>query len=173
MRISESVRTLLLVWMLRASLWRPAVASQKKSENISCVFETGGEPYASGDEFMFCINYMPLMIKENAYLPVGRTTVIHQKFMWRIFENIGSDIIFQVANSSIYSTSVPFNRPQSKLAFPFLPLVITMDYGKVIDMVIEEINDICPNEEVQSGILSKFYKNSTLPFNPRPARRPK
>lgn len=104
------------------------------------------------------------MIKENAYLPVGRTTVVHQKFMWRIFENIGTDMIFQVANSTIFSHAIPFNRPTNNMAFPFMPLVITLDYGKVIDMVIEEINDVCPNEEVQSAILTKFYKNSKNPI---------
>jgi hypothetical protein len=160
MSISKHTRALLLVFTILLSFLPSSLSANKKQETISCAFDSGSEPYDSGDMFMICINYVPLMIKENSYLQVGKTTVIHQKFMWRIFEKIGTDIVFQIANSKIYSRAIPFNRPHSNMAFPFLPVVITLDYGKVIDITIENINDICPNEEVQSGILGKFYKTS-------------
>jgi len=135
-------------------------ARAKKSEEITCAFDLGQEPYASGQTLMLCVNYVPVMIKENTYLKVGKTTVLHQKYIWKIFKEINTDIVFQVANTSIYSMSIPFNRYKNGLTFPFIPLVITMDYGKVIDMRIEEINDVCTNDQVKTKIIKNFYSSS-------------
>lgn len=145
------VLSLLANWVATAS---------KKSEEITCSFEQGSEPYAFGETMMMCVNYIPLMIKQNTYLKVGKTTIIHQKYMWRIFESINIDMVFQMGNSSIYSQAIPYNRYRNSLAFPFIPLVITMDYGKIIDISLQEINDICPNEEVQTKIIKNFYSSS-------------
>jgi hypothetical protein len=165
--ISKKSKSLFFIFHLLILYLPLHFEAGKKQETITCSFDNGQEPYDSGDLFMFCINYIPLMIKENSYLRVGKTTVIHQKFMWRIFEKIGTDIILQVANSTVYSRALPFNRPHSNMAFPFIPIVITLDYGKVIDLSIQSINDVCSNEEVQSGILKNFYKSSKTIINLR------
>lgn len=160
MRISKYIRVNLFVCAVLMTLAPLTVYAGKKQETITCSFDTQIKPYDSGDQFMLCINYIPLMIKENTYLAVGKTTIIHQKFMWRIFEKIETDVVFQIANSKAYSRALPFNRPQSSMSFPFIPLVITLDYGKVIDISIQAINDICINETVKPSIIGKFYKTS-------------
>lgn len=155
---------ILLVWSLLLVFLPSHITTSTASDEISCVFEKKQEPYNSGDTFMICMNFIPLFIKENLYVQVGKTTILHQKYLWRIFHNIQTDIILQVANSNVYSSATPYNRPKSNVAFPFLAITITLDYGKVIDMHIAQIPDVCPEEMVQTKIISNFYNTSKLKF---------
>ena len=165
---------ILLVLSLLLVLFPSPSLSSGLSEDLSCVYEKTHEPYNSGDTFMMCMNFLPLLIKENLYVQVGKTTILHQKYLWRIFHNIPMDIIVQVANSTTYSSATPYNRPQNNMAFPFLVVTITMDYGKVIDIHIAQIPDVCPEEMVSTKILPKFYKTSKWQFhtNSRSAQGP-
>ena len=135
---------------------------------LECNFDYGTEPYLMDDAFMICLNYIPLMVKENLFLSVGKTMLIHQKYIWKLFQNIKTDLIFQIANNNIYSSVRPYSRPGKKnndgMTFPILPLLITMDLGKVIDISLQDLTSCCPNEKIETNILKDLYLTCKIYF---------
>lgn len=134
------------------------------NEELSCSFNYAQNSYSKGDPFMICLNYLPFLVKSNIFLTVGDNMVIHQKYMYRVFEKFDTDMILQVANSNIYTSGVPYNRPKNKLVFPFRPVIITLDKGKIIDISLIQMDDICGTRVTKINILKSFYKHRKYSF---------
>jgi hypothetical protein len=150
-----------------------SLVSSKKSDNnnyeddeddegyeISCTSNFSKYMYYHGDPMVLCMNYLPFMIKSNIILKVGETAVIHQKDMWKVLKDFETDLVFQVADSKVYSSPIAYNRPLNNISSPFIPLLITVDYGTIIDIRVEDIEEICDTRVSHVKLLKDFYKKS-------------
>lgn len=133
-----------------------------ESREVYCTSSLSKDMYSEHDPLVLCLNYLPFMIKSNIILKIGETAIIHQKDMWKVIKDFETDLVFQVADSKVYSSPMAYNRPLNSIANPFIPILITIDYGTIIDIRIEDIDDLCETRVSHVKLLKDFYKKSKI-----------
>ena len=58
----------LLILSLVTLLFPSGLYSTSNSADISCYFDQNSEPYYYGENFMICVNLLPVLVKENIYV---------------------------------------------------------------------------------------------------------
>lgn len=134
-------------------------------EQISCESKFGSAPYATGNSIVVCVNFFPTFVKHRVILNVGQTATVHAKYFWKVFEESDIDVILQIANTKIYTSLRPYNRPKQDLCFPFVAVIISMNMGWIIDISLRSMSDVCMDSAVETKILTKLIKNSNLLYS--------
>lgn len=125
--------------------------------------------FARGEKTMICVHFWPQKVKIGFSLVVDQFISLSFRNIYELMMKKSTDLVLQLANSQMTSKNIPYIRPEERLVFPIINILITLKNGLVSSIKLEDISEACPrnirasSSDLNQGSMEELKGNCDIP----------